>query len=204
MIYYSIHVIPIVIREIQVLHFSHTDAMFKRLTHELGKIWGNNDLELNRKLWNVYMVDPWDCWHLNVHPSVPLAIASNNVIEGWHEHGVKRVVGSSGDFKGTTEVVLTITLPRIAYLDGVVMADALNFTLQMDWLGRPLYEAAAKIVQDNRRYRVVFPSDDTGDVDTAFAMDEEEHFWEGKKTCIIYVLSNHSSFKKLDDALISK
>ena len=117
---------------------------------------------------------------------------------------MKRVVGSSGDFKGTTEVVLTITLPRIAYLDGVVMADALNFTLQMDWLGRPLYEAAAKIVQDNRRYRVVFPSDDTGDVDTAFAMDEEEHFWEGKKTCIIYVLSNHSSFKKLDDALIAK
>lgn len=116
-----------------------TPKCFDLMAAALGREWGDEDAALNR-LWDSTMCGDYANWFLGYDQKTPLAPPSNQCQESWHQNGVMKVLKK--DLHGSTETVLTVTLPNIMGLDGALMPEKLNLEIKASWIQSGMYKKA--------------------------------------------------------------
>lgn len=96
---------------------------FIRQIAAVWKTWGIHD---PWKVWNQYLVPPWDNWSIGDElDTVPFANANQNCQEAYNKQlFLSRI---PGQFKGSTETVIHVSMRQLVAVDGVIIPDKLDF-----------------------------------------------------------------------------
>ena len=110
---------------LDAIHHAHSPGMRDVLMIEVEKLWDALPQKWSlRSFWNEYFVSPWDNWSIGCFNCM-LCTPSQNVQESWHrELATTRIPGM---FKGSTEHVMHVALPRLVSMDGFLIPDELMF-----------------------------------------------------------------------------
>ena len=112
-------------RHLEAVHFSQSAEMRDFFTQEIGRVWDSWGNKWNmRSLWNEYMVAPWDNWSIGLFDCM-LCTPSQQAHESWHKQIMQSRI--PGMFKGSTEHVMEVALPKLISLDAAMIPDKLLF-----------------------------------------------------------------------------
>ena len=137
------------------------------------------------KFWDSNLVSPWDNWMIGDF-GTKITTPSQQPEESWHKTILNDKVPDC--FRGSTEYVFTIALPRLILLDGVYLPSKL--CLHVPGVPTGFYEKAQKYIKKQSSHIRICRS---GRVNAA-----------GKSEFFFYVLSLSSNFTNLTDKLIEQ
>ena len=143
-------------RQLNDLHFVHTDEMKTLVIHMIGKVWARwtrdgEDQMFKRQwalnsLWNEYFVGDWSNWTLADCSLVALCTPTNNCQERWH---LKIVEELRGLMRGSMGAVLERSIPKLMRADGRNLPDELNFKVLNT--PTPIVQAALRQMEEDTR-----------------------------------------------------
>ena len=110
-----------------------------------------------RSFWNEYCVAPWDNWSLGLFDKVVLCTPSQQCHESWHKQILQSRI--PGMFKGSTEHVMHVALPKLVNMDAALISDELCFTMKHP--PRRMYEKASWYLE-HENDRIIASEDDAG------------------------------------------
>lgn len=167
---------------LQAIHAAQTPEMLSLLTKLVGKVWDAwiADVSIPKPqreglcaLWNEYHKAPWNCYSLgSALQFVPAVLPANQCIESWHKTIMGRL---KGRLRASTSNVLQYSLPLLLTMDGINMPKQLSF--QADAAPRKMLVRALQMLK--KKDDILF-----------------------KRDGFVYVLSSHSSFKKISSDLV--
>ena len=112
-------------KHLEAVHLCQSAQMRDFLIKEIGEIWDSWGEKWNlRSLWNEYMVSPWDNWSIGLFDCM-LCTPSQQAQESWHRQILQTRI--PGMFKGSTEHVLHIAMPKLISMDAALLPDKLQF-----------------------------------------------------------------------------
>ena len=114
-------------KHFDAIHLAQSDNMRDLLMDEVGKVWDSWPTKWNMKtFWNEYCRAPWDNWSVGCFNCM-LCTPSQQTQEAWHKQILRSKI--PGMFKGSTEQVMQVSLPKLIRIDGVQAPDKLLFHL---------------------------------------------------------------------------
>ena len=137
------------------------------------------------KFWDSNLVSPWDNWMIGDF-GTKITTPSQQPEESWHKTILNDKVPDC--FRGSTEYVFTIALPKLILLDGLLLPSKL--CLHVPGVPTGFYEKAHEYVKKQSSHIRICRS---GRVNAA-----------GKSEFFFYVLSLSSNFTNLTDKLIEQ
>lgn len=125
---------------LHAIHNAQSDGMRDLLSIEVGKVWDTWPAKWRlNSLWNEYMVPPWDNWSIGSFDCM-LCTPSQQAQESWHKQLLQSRI--PGMFKGSTESVFHVALPKLVNMDAMLIPDVLLFhvpTVPADVMDRGLW-----------------------------------------------------------------
>ena len=110
---------------LEAIHLCQSAEMRDFLVLEIGKVWDSWGSKLNlQSFWNEYLVGPWDNWSVGLFDCM-FCTPSQQAQESWHKQILQSRI--PGMFKGSTEHVMHVALPKLVALDAALIADNLLF-----------------------------------------------------------------------------
>jgi hypothetical protein len=110
---------------VRAIHLAVSVQMKELLIEMIGDVWDEwGDQGLRTKFWNSYCVEPWDCWSVGLFEN-PLCTPSNNTQEAWHRDLLRSRI--PGHFRGSTECVFNVALPKLIDMDALLQPSILTF-----------------------------------------------------------------------------
>eukprot|EP00966_Prymnesium_polylepis_P084095 1946501-Prymnesium_polylepis.2 len=112
---------------LRAIHFSQTAEMRNFFIAEIGKVWDSWGRKWNlSSFWDEYIVAPWDNWSIGLFDCM-LCTPSQQAHESWHKQILQSRI--PGMFKGSTEHVMHVALPRLVSMDAALIPDGLLFSV---------------------------------------------------------------------------
>ena len=171
---------------LRAIYLSQTPEMRDFFINEIGMVWDSWGSKWNLKsFWNEYCVQPWDNWSIGLFDCM-LCTPSQQTQESWHKQILQSRI--PGMFKGSTEHVMHVALPKLVSLDAALIADALLF--EVPAVPRAMLQKAAWYAnQRDTHIHVVKDMD----------VDADEAIFT------FYILSQSSkTYKKIDMLLVTR
>jgi hypothetical protein len=122
---------------------------------QIGKLW--DQWNVMRTFWNSNCVAPWNNW---TFPEFKTAFftPSNNCQESWHK--TLQVSKIPGLMRASTEKVITMILPQLIRLDGILIPDELCFRLQVGQIPAAMMQKALWYVEHQSTHIQAFKAND--------------------------------------------
>ena len=163
-------------RHLYAIHNAQSDAMRDFLSIHIGDVWDSFPAKWNlNSFWNEYMVSPWDNWSLGSF-SCMLCTPSQQAQESWHKQILTTRI--PGMFKGSTESVFEVALPKLIRVDGIIIPDELLFHVPAIPSG--LMEEALWYIRHQ----------------TTMVVSKDETFY--------FLSDDQTHFKRVDDRLVAR
>ena len=168
----------------RAIHFSQTAEMRDFFVNEIGKVWDSWGPKLNlSSFWDEYVVAPWDNWSIGLFDCM-LCTPSQQAHESWHKQILQSRI--PGMFKGSTEHVMQVALPRLVSMDAALIPDGLLFSVP--GVPRRMLQKAGWYVDHERTHMHILQDGSRSTDDPSFTF---------------YVLSQSSkTYKKINADLV--
>jgi hypothetical protein len=110
---------------LEAIHFAQSKEMRDFLMVEVGKVWDAWPSKWSMNgFWDEYCVAPWDNWSIGLFDCM-LCTPSQQAHESWHKQILQSRI--PGMFKGSTEHVMHVALPKLVKMDAALLPDKLLF-----------------------------------------------------------------------------
>ena len=108
---------------LEAIHFAQSEEMRDFFIQEIGAVWDSWGEKWNlQSFWNEYCVDPWANWSIGLFDCM-LCTPSQQAQESWHRQILQSRI--PGMFKGSTEHVMQVALPKLVRMDAALLPDEL-------------------------------------------------------------------------------
>ena len=168
-------------RHLRTIHMCQSKLMKYLFIQKISEVWDSWGEGLNMKsFWDTYLCEPWDNWSLGDFDCM-LCTPSQQAHESWHKQLLQSRI--PGRFKGSTEQVMHIALPRLVAMDAALIPDELLYTVHA--VPEKMYQKALWYIQhETTHFRAV--SDDEITVQFYFlSKSESQGYYRKMSTKLI-------------------